>query len=95
VLKNKLSSDQASGKLIPFITMSDLDTSLKTAHEKYGKELFTCEKIKPNGTCIGGIYGIDIDLLRKSTSERINDNDRSGCIDKERYNQPVACTDKN
>jgi hypothetical protein len=90
----------ADTKMIYYITeqyLQKYDANLYSAYKKYkeaGQELFTCVKIEPSGTCIGGIYGIDIDLLRRSATEPIDENDRSGCVDKATNGEPITCINK-
>jgi len=100
-IKRTIIEDQKNDKNIPFLTANYLFTNKILAdaynnNNRNGIKLLICPKtISPRGTCIGGIYAIDKDLLINPTS--INPNSRTGCVTKDQHgdnNDPIECQEQ-
>lgn len=94
-VKTQIINDQISNN-IPYLSEEYLKEKNNTLYKAYidirnnGQKLFICPiKISPQGSCIGGIYAIDKDLLSQVTE--INPNSRTGCIKIADYGTPVQC----
>lgn len=91
-IKEQMIKDQNNNDM-PYLTEQYLKANSDTLYQAYidnNKNLFICpSKILPRGTCIGGIYAIDKDLL--SSSQNINPNSRTGCVIIADSDTPVQC----
>ena len=96
-IKTQIIADQQSIN-IPYLSEEYLKENNNTLYEAYvnNQNIFICPpKITPKGTCIGGIYAIDKDLLSQS-STIVNPNSRTDCVKKDDgklvYGTPVVCS---
>ncbi len=94
--QDHIREDQKNNKDIPYLSeeyLSSLqDQTLQKAYnqaKQNQQKFFICsQKILPRGTCIGGIYAIDKDLISDS---QINPNKQTNCVQTTNYGTPVDC----